>query len=318
MWLKINDYTVNFRYTGEAGLTFFDETSECKNCSCEFKLKEYLDQRGDCPACTDDFPFLDLKELEPREQYLLKEQLRLDLEDIKNKFNSLCNATRHWLTHMKVAVPKLIACLDTSCDDILKSRLKESKSRDGDIDSVFEILRDHYITFLQFGHLETIINQVVDQTNPEIIKHLEGYKKELEIFLKRRIFFVPCSVFMKNKNTDKTYLVVKAHHDDKDWICVCTGNDLAKLQMNIAKILKINPMDMNLGGVKEGCIELAYQVPTALLQDGFVFPLSSNQQNSLGTLGISRLQCGIWKYVLSPKNGISLLWNTCIYVRTSV
>ena len=299
-------------FLGEAGLTFFDETCECRNCNRQFKLEEYLGQHGRCPTCADDFPFLDLKEMKLRDQLMFKDELRRGLEAIKEKFNSLCNHTRHWLTHKKVEVTKIIACFGTSCDNVVKGQCKNQ-----DIEGVFEILRESCVTFFEFGHIEKIIKEVLNNPDLEMIGLLERYKNELQIFLKRKIFLVPSTVFMKSKNIDKAYLVVKTHHDDKEWISICTMEDLIKLQGDIAKILKISAMDLNLGGVKEGCIELAYHVPIALLQEGFVFPLSSDQQNALEIRGISRLQCGDWKYMLSPKKGISrsmLYFQECVFV----
>ena len=302
-----------FFCTGEAGLTFFDEEGTCTNCSCQFKLEEYLGKRGCCPTCADDFPFLNLRDMTLREKLLLKDKLRRELKAIKEKFNSLCNHTRHWLTDKEVEVTDIIACLGNSCDNVVKSQCKNQ-----DVTVVFEIIKESCITFFEFGQMETIIKEILKKPDLEMIELLEGYKKELQIFLKRKIFLVPGTVFMKSKSIDKAYLVVKTHHVDKEWISVCSMADLIKLQGDIAEILDISAMDLNLVGVKEGCIELVYHVPIALMQEGFVFPLSSDQQNALETLGISKLQCGDWKYILSPKKGISrslLYFQECVFIR---
>ena len=245
-----------------------------------------------------------------REKLIFKDKLRRDSKVIKEKFDSLCNHTRHWLIDKEVEVTDIITCLGTSCDDFVKSKCKNQ-----DIRAVFEILKESCITFFEFGHMEKIIKEILKKPDLEMIELLEGYKKELQIFLRRKIFLVPNTVFMKSKSSDKAYLVVKTDHVDKGWISVCSMEDLIKLQGDIAEILNISVMDLNLVGVKEGCIELAYHVPIALLQEGFVFPLSSDQRNALETLGISRLQCGDWKYVLSPEKGISrsmLYFQECV------
>jgi len=153
-------------------------------------------------------------------------------------------------------------------------------------EEVFHILRDYH-SFFNYGVIESIIGWF---GTPDNKKQLEAYKERFKGFCKRRTFECPPDIFGHCADKGKSDLVVKLQGAMDPSL-----TDVTDLRYTLSDILEVKPDTLYLYGIKEGCVELMFQVPSFIVED--IFPLSVEQERSLPSIGVSRLTCGSYSYV---------------------
>ena len=74
-----------------------------------------------------------------------------------------------------------------------------------------------------------------------------------------------------------------------------TVKELKKFEYRLSKIFCVSPQSvLRLCRVKEGCLQLIFQVPSVVQQA--IFPLSSEQERALAAEGVIGLTCGDYEF----------------------
>ena len=156
------------------------------------------------------------------------------------------------------------------------------------IPKVFLILKD-YFSFFNYHIIEHIIKELGTEEDKA---ELQRYKEEFNQYAKRRIFkcipqFGPVSdadhadIFVKLDSQYDEYNVTEVK-----WFC-----------HELSEILHISSQGiLRLCRVDEGCFQLMFQVP-AFVQHK-IFPLSREQERALTAMGVIRLTCGEYQFLV--------------------
>ena len=154
------------------------------------------------------------------------------------------------------------------------------------IDEVWWIVSD-YFSFFNYKLLEQIVSNLGTKEDKESVA---TYKQEFHIYAKRLLSECPSQFGSRSKEDDCKDLTVKLDSSYDD----CTLCYLEELENKLSDILQLEYGVMRLCHVLPGCYELTFQVPSFV--ESAVFPLSSDQEVALKTLGVIRLRCGDYKY----------------------
>lgn len=239
------------------------------------------------------FPYLDVRELNDQEVEALCCRLDRDVRDIENEYSNLIHATIVSMEAIENSAMKLSTRLNTLGS--LKSTHKQKPLLLNHLDEinqaktaekVFHILRDYH-SFFNYGVIESIIGWF---GTPDNKKRLEAYKEHFKGFCKRRTFECPSDIFGHYADKGKSKLVVKLQGAMDPSL-----TNVTDLRYTLSDILEVKPDTLFLYRIKEGCVELMFQVPSFIEED--IFPLSVEQERSLPYIGVSRLTCGSYSYV---------------------
>jgi len=166
--------------------------------------------------------------------------------------------------------------------------LKELKAVDT-IPKVFLVLND-YFSFFNYHILEHIIKALGTKKDKA---RLQRYKVDFYQYAKRRIFeclpeFGPVSdadhadVFVKVDSQYDNYTVVQ----------------IEEFRQKLSKNLCVSSQGiLRLCRVDKGCFQLMFQVPSFV--QSRIFPLSKDQEKAITSMGVIRLTCGEYLFLVS-------------------
>ena len=233
-----------------------------------------------------------------KEQY--EERLKLESQNIRLKFLTLCNKFFHPLGAQKLPVKELM--------DLLKEGLKvlnivsSSKAENIDnVDSVKQLIRE-FSTFFDYCPVEYMINNVGMEEDRQLLKE---YKRDFEQYIKFRAFECPTE-FGPTHAPNSTELWVKVESDYHTLV------ELKQFQCQLVSILDIFVHVLRIRSIKEGCVQLIFLIPN-FVQEA-IFPLSAKQETALKELGIIQLSCGDYHFPKQVHSILIILFNSMLHV----
>ena len=120
----------------------------------------------------------------------------------------------------------------------------------------------------------------------------QRYKNQFDHYVSRRIF--QCGPHLESK-TDHPNIFVKLDSRYDNY----TGSEIKRFCRKLSETLHVSSkcvMRLCQIHVDEGCIQLTFQVPLFVRQK--IFPLSKEQEKALGAMGVTKLTCGEYQFLV--------------------
>ena len=268
-------------------------------CGCDKCTFFSFIEKG-CPTpipSTSSFPYLNLSGLTHEQQEGLKGKLWSESQEIMMQFQKLISATVKSLNRQNVSRDELLIHVMAlgAFKPVFKEPqipafhycFKELKAAET-TSKVFLVLSD-YFSFFNYHIIEHIIKELGTEEDKA---RLQRYKEHFDRYAKRRIFkcmpeFGPVS------DADHADIFVKLDSQYDDY----TVAEIKGFCHKLCEILCVSAQGiLRLCRVDEGCIQLMFQVPLFLQQK--IFPLSREQEKALGAMGVIRLRCGEYQFLV--------------------
>ena len=268
-------------------------------CGCgKCTFLSFLERHCPTPiSSVSSFPYLNLSGLNDQQLQELQGKLRFESEEIMIQFQELVSATIESLIRRNVPPKKLFCHVMTlgAFGPVFKEpqvpvfshRFKELKTANTIYD-IFQVLND-YFSFFNYQLIEYIIKALGTRNDKA---KLWRYKKNFNQYVKRRIFeclpeFGPIS------DANHADIFVKVDLQYKN----CTVVQIERFRHKLGEILRVSSQGtLHLCRVDKGCLQLMLQVPTFVQQE--IFPLSGEQEGSLAAMGVIRLTCGEYQFLV--------------------
>ena len=262
----------------------------CGRCSFDSVLK------NGCPKpilSLSSFSYLNTEGLDESQTQILRGRLYHEFEVITTDFGSLVYNTCDSLIKQGTTVQELVRLLMTVGAlqptlrerPLLEDRIEELQAADS-IDKVFFILRG-YISFFSYHIIEYIISKIGTRQDKE---NLRNYTTKLKDYSRRTIFECPTYSLARK---DHANLVVKIEGANLERYNLI---HLETFKSSISNIIKVTKYTLRLCNVKDGCLELTFQMPHFVKE--VIFPLTSTQKAALKAKGVIRLTCEDYQCLL--------------------
>ena len=213
------------------------------------------------------------------------------------QFQELVSATVKSLTKQKISPNKLLFHVMTlgAFDPVFKEpqvplfchRFRELKAAKT-IHEIFLVLND-YLSFFNYQLIECIINELGTEKDKA---KLQRYKDNFNQYAKRRIFeclpeFGPIS------DADHADIFVKLDSQYDNYTVV----QIEQFRHKLSEVLHLSFQGiLRLCRIDKGCFQLMFQVPTFVQQE--IFPLSREQEKALAAMGVIKLTCGEYQFLV--------------------
>ena len=266
----------------------------CGGCS----FQSFIQDRN-CPkpvSTKSGLPYLDTTGLNNDQRDFLIGKLIDESRKMMFRFQRLVSRTIHSLEERGIAPEKVVTCLMTltALDPVLKDtpqvlsfhELLEKMLESHTVGRVLFAIRD-YFSFFNYDIIECIIRETGSESDKE---ELKSYEDDLGEYCQRRVFESPPVYGPCNESGD-CFVVVKK--EDKEKI---TLKELQLFRSRLANILHITRHTLRLVTVREGCMELTFQIPQFV--EKRIFPLSENQKVAVKEEGVKELTCGDYQILL--------------------
>lgn len=261
-----------------------------------------------CPepiSSASSFPYLDVSRLTDEHQQALKGRLYSESQQIIIAFQKLVSATRRSLEEQDIPLSDIVSDIMTlgAFDSVYKGQqvpalhqYLENLQTAHRVSDIFLTLR-YNLSFFNYHIIEHIIEVLGTKKDKD---NLQNYKKQFNQYAKRRIFECPPQ-FGPVSETDHADLIVKLDSQYDKY----TVTELEKFRCQLSKTFHVSPKGvLRLCQVKEGCMQLTFQVPLFVRQK--IFPLSTEQKRTLQDNGVIRLTCGEYNFIPEVQMLISL------------
>ena len=250
-------------------------------------------ERG-CPTpipSASSFPYLDLSGLSHEQQQELRERLQFESLEIVIRFQELVSATIQSLVTRKVSKEELVTHVMALgvFNSVYEGQTSLHHRSFGFAYSVFLRLSD-FFSFFNYQVIEHIIRSLGTEEDKA---KLQRYKEDFKKYAKRRIFECP-QEFGPVIDADHADIFVKldSHYDDY------TVAEIEVFRHRLSKILRASSESaLRLCRVEKGCIQLVFQVPLFVQQE--VFPLCREQEMALEAMGVIKLKCGEYQFLVN-------------------
>ena len=305
----IGSESSTFSAARPSGITNPPPNVQCKKspfgCGCGKCTFFSFIERG-CPTpipSASSFPYLDLSGLTHEQQQELRGRLRFESQDIMIRFQELVSATIKSFQKRCIPLDDLVSHVMTlgAFDPVFKEPqvplfqycFQELKAADT-IPKVFLVLKD-YFSFFNYHIIEHIIKELGTEEDKA---ELQRYKADFDQYAKRRIFeclpeFGPVS------DADHADIFVKLDSQYDNY----TVAQIEGFRHKLSDILRVSSQNiLRLCRVEKGCFQLIFQVPSFVQLR--LFPLSREQESSLAAIGVFRLTCGEYHFL------VKLVFNT--------
>ena len=212
------------------------------------------------------------------------------------KFQQLFSATTKSLQERSIPVSLLTRHLE--CLGSIKPTFKDSGlpplrhqlpglANARNVDAVMSVVKD-YCSFFNYRMLEHIINELGTEQDKV---NLAKYKGDFAKYGERHVFECPSEVGKLSDEGHGNMFVTLDDSFDK-----CTVNHLQSFISNLQKTLNIpSNIVLKLCRIESGSLKLTFQLPHFVLED--IFPLSSDQEVELSSLGVMQLSCGDYQFI---------------------
>lgn len=281
----------NDQFTGE------DHAKLPFSCGCgECPALDFFTDSHSCPnplPTVSKFPYLDTSGLTEEEHEDLEIQLNDDFLGINHKYAAFTASLRKSLKDRNISPMELA---DSLMDlrghqplsespggkgvGLLENRYSEIKDAES-ITRVFEILSD-YCSFFNYdiiAFITTSLGSDVDKQN------LTLYEAALETYSKHHVFECP-SYSKRSPKLPDLVLKVDPKVTESNAFTVAS---LRRFKSKIARVLKVTKHSLKLCSIKEGCLEITFQIPPHIKEA--ILSLSYDQKEALHHLGVQRGVC---------------------------
>ena len=227
------------------------------------------------------FSFPLITKVAPNEQAReeLEHRLRVESEDIMQKFRILRNKLFDSIEEQNISVDKLVEYIEEEISDALQQQTINSEP--STLKDVKQFIKKNS-SFYDYQ----LIKYMIELTGTDKDKdRLEQYERAFSVYAKRRVYECP-SIFSTSDNTRSEFHVkLDSIYDE------CKLEELKKkFQYRLCSILGISVYVCLLKTVETGCFLASFTVPSYI--ERIVFPLSAEQEKALWELGIVQLVCG--------------------------
>lgn len=227
----------------------------CLSCECRGQLDNV-------------FPYLDMRNMSERDKDKLIRRLIIETNKIITVFEELVYDTFESLNAQEIPIDELRKVALTFGHQSLPRPYQEDHSEQllniRTVNDVHAFLIKHkYISFFNYRILQKIITRLGTDNDK---KKLQDFLQQFREFCKRRVFEVPSSTIANSAPELETNLVVKvketlwfgAKHRSQD--SYFNVDDLYAVEDKIATEIGVDPENLLLKDVKEGCVELHFVV----------------------------------------------------------
>ena len=284
-------------------------------CGCgKCTFLSFLERRCPTPiSSVSSFPYLSLSGLNDQQLQELQGKLQVESEEIMIQFQELVSATIESLIRRNVPPKKLFSHVMTlgAFGPVFKEpqvpvfchRFKELKTANTIYD-IFLVLND-YFSFFNYQLIEHIIKALGARNDKT---KLQRYKKDFNQYAKRRIFeCLPEFGPVIDANHVDVFMKVDSQYKN------CTVAQIERFRHKLSEILRVSSQGtLHLCRVDKGCLQLMFQVPEFVQQE--IFPLSGEQEESLAAMGVIRLTCGEYQFLVKLSILVKLY---CHYINLS-
>ena len=240
------------------------------------------------------FHCLNLKDVSDERRRELHQKLYADSENMIYKFQELFTSTTDSLVRRNVSAKTLarhLECLghlkptfDDSREPVFRHQLSELKKSES-VDDAMSVV-NKYCSFFNYRMVELIIQKLgTEQDKEKLVKYKEDFAKYGE----RHVFECPSKVGEIYEEGQANMFVTLDDSFDK-----CNVNHLSAFVSNLQKILNISDITLRLCRIGPGSLKLIFQIPLSVQQA--IFPLSSEQEAELSSLGVVQLSCGDYQF----------------------
>ena len=225
--------------------------------------------------------------MDKEEKKLLHQRLYGDSMDMIDKFQKLFSDTTESLKAQKKSVKELACSLvvlgphppaykNLNLPMFIQQIPELTKSKT--IDEAMLVI-GNYCSFFNFRMIEHIINKLGTRQDRE---NLSKYREEFNQYAERHVFECPSEVGTISEGLANMFVTLDHTFE---------GFTLRSLELfveSLRKVLKISAGAIfKLCRVEPGSLKLTFQLPCSMLAD--IFPLSSEQEAALASLGVDNL-----------------------------
>ena len=219
------------------------------------------------------FPYIYKITPDERTRQQLIGRLREESLDIMQEFLVVINRFLDSLEDRDYSVDKLVRYLEDAVKDN-PLQLQTMK----DIQSFIK----RKSSFFNYRLVRYMINMAGTSND---LDQLHSYEKSFLHYAKRRIYECP-STFKTRSSKDEIELQIKLDSEYDQ----CTLEELDGFQYRLTSVLELNIYCCLLSKVEEGCLEVTFFIPSHLHKT--LFPLTSDQEESLMALKVLAIVCG--------------------------
>ena len=225
------------------------------------------------------------------------EGLQHDSAEIEIKFAKLVASIFQSLTSRSISKDRLVSCLMVlNCltkvynggnQAMFRKQRRKFDDPSATIDTIWQVIGEYFSSF-DYDILELIADTLGDDSDKQ---NFAKYKEDFEAYARRRLVIDKTSSGSdcESNGENTTMLVVLDSSYDE-----CEIGHLKRLQIKLSKVLNLNNGILQLCKVKEGSVQLVFQIPNFITED--IFPLSPDQESALGELGVTQLDCGDYHF----------------------
>ena len=227
----------------------------------------------------------------------LQGRLYSESEDMIYKFQELFSETTESLRERKIPISELshhlglLGSIQPVYADsglpVLRQKLP-GLSDATSVDAVMSVVKDYcsFFNYRMLGHIICKLGSEKDKAN------LATYKEAFDKYAERRVFECPSNV---GKMNDEGHANMFVTLDDS--FNNCTLSHLNVFIYNLRKTLNISSdVTLKLCRIRPGSLKLVFQMPHFVQQA--VFPISTEQETALSSLGVLYLSCGDYQFTV--------------------
>ena len=223
-------------------------------------------------------------------------KLSADMDKLTMKFQDLIDSISASLEEREIPISKIVVKIvafrafepvyaDDDSRPILDHRMTDLTNAKS-IDDVMIII-SAYSSFFNYHLVERII---ISLGTDEDRKMLLKYKEEYRLFAKCMVYECPTRFQQTADTQTQSVFLVKVN----DSFERCTLSHLERFINNLSEDLHLKQGTLLLESIRRGCLELTLQAPLFVFQR--IFPLSSEQERALATLGMIKISAGDYQY----------------------
>ena len=243
------------------------------------------------------FPYLDLSGLSHEQKQELRGRLQFESHQIMIRFQELVSATIKSFIQQNISQEKLLSHVMTlgafghvfkePLVPVLCHRFKELKAADT-IYGMFLVLND-YFSFFNYQLIEHMIKELGTEEDKA---RLQQYEEHFNEYAMRKIFeclpeFGPIS----DADHADVFVKVDSHYENY------TVAEIVGFRQKLSEVLRVSSQGaLRLCRIDKGCFQLMFQVPSFVQEE--IFPLSREQERALATVGVIKLTCGRYQFLV--------------------
>ena len=233
----------------------------------------------------------------------LHQRLYAESEEMMYKFQELFSSTTDSLQRSNIPVRELarhLECLgqlkptfDDSGEPVFRHQLPELRKSES-VDDAMSVV-NKYCSFFNYRLVAHIIQKLgTEQDKEKLAKYEEDFAKYGE----RHVFECPSEVG-ESYEGQANMLVTLDDSFDK-----CNVNHLSAFVSNLQNVLNISNVTLRLCYIKPGSIKLIFQILHSVQQA--IFPLSSEQEAELSSVGVVQLSCGDYQFTIPSETELHI------------